>query len=104
MSDDKLGFLEQLNVQSQSVLIVNSTTNLFETTTNTGTISCNPIVKNSNPVTVTVLEKAVAGELLSLDTSALVIGGLSSVLWMVPAVAGLVGAGVYLVKTRANRE
>jgi len=50
------------------------------------------------------VEQPVAGELLSLDSSALVIAGLGSMIWMVPAVAGLVGAGVYLVKFRASRE
>ena len=44
----------------------------------------------------------VAGELLSLDSSALVIGGLGSMIWMVPAVAGVAGAAVYLVKFRAR--
>lgn len=47
----------------------------------------------------------VAGELLSLDTSSLVIGGLvSSAVWMIPAVAGIAGAGIYLVKLRTNRD
>ena len=44
----------------------------------------------------------VAGELLSINSSALVIAGLSSMIWMVPAVAGIVGAGIYLVRFRAN--
>jgi len=45
----------------------------------------------------------VAGELLPLDSSALVIGGLaSSAVWMIPSVAGVLGAGVYLVKFRKN--
>jgi hypothetical protein len=44
----------------------------------------------------------VAGELLSLDSSALVIGGLGSMIWMVPAVSGVVGAGIYLVKFRVR--
>ncbi len=43
----------------------------------------------------------VAGELLPLDSTALLIGGLTSVsVWMVPTIAGLAGAGVYLVKFR----
>ena len=47
----------------------------------------------------------VAGELLSVDSSALVIGGLaSSAIWMIPMVAGIAGTGIYLVKTRANRD
>jgi len=44
----------------------------------------------------------VAGELLSLDSAALVIAGLGSMIWMVPAVAGAVGAGVILVKFGAR--
>ncbi|MDH3277041.1 MAG: hypothetical protein OEL77_03105 [Nitrosopumilus sp.] len=47
----------------------------------------------------------VAGELLSINSSALVIGGLaSSAVWMIPSVAGIAGAGIYLVKLRANRD
>ena len=43
----------------------------------------------------------VAGELLPLNTSALMIAGLTSMsVWMIPAVAGLAGVGVYLVKFR----
>ena len=43
----------------------------------------------------------VAGELLPLDSTALMIAGLTSMtVWMVPAVAGLAGVGVYLVKFR----
>ena len=47
----------------------------------------------------------VAGELLSINSSALVIAGLTSMTpWMVPAVIGIAGAGIYLVKFRANKE
>jgi len=50
-------------------------------------------------------EKPVAGELLSLDSSSLVVAGLtSSAVWMIPTVAGIAGAGLYLVKLRANRD
>ena len=48
-------------------------------------------------------ETPVAGQLLPIDSSALLIGGLSSMsVFMIPAVAGLAGAGVYLVKFRAR--
>ena len=48
-------------------------------------------------------ETPVAGELLSLDTSALMIAGLTSMsVWMIPTVLGLAGAGVYLVKFRKH--
>ena len=47
----------------------------------------------------------VAGELLPIMSSALVIAGVSTIaVWMVPAVAGLAGVGVYLIKFRANRD
>jgi len=53
--------------------------------------------------TVEHVETQVAGELLPLDNSALMIAGLTSMsVWMVPAVAGLAGAGVYLVKFRKH--
>jgi len=46
-------------------------------------------------------ETQVAGELLPIDSSALMIAGLTSMsVWMVPTVLGLAGAGVYLVKFR----
>jgi hypothetical protein len=46
---------------------------------------------------------SVAGQLLPLDSTALLIGGLTSVsVFMIPAVAGIVGAAVYLVKYRAK--
>ena len=46
----------------------------------------------------------VAGELLSINSSALVIAGLGSMIWMVPVVAGIAGAGVYLVKLRTHND
>ena len=47
----------------------------------------------------------VAGELLSLDSSSLVIAGLtSSAVWMIPTLAGIAGAGIYLMKLRTNRD
>jgi len=46
-------------------------------------------------------DQQVAGELLPLDNSALMIAGLTSMtVWMIPTVLGLAGAGVYLVKFR----
>ena len=56
---------------------------------------------NNNNVCTFQNQRIVAGELLPLDSTALLIGGLSSMsIFMIPAVAGLAGAGVYLVKFR----
>ena len=47
----------------------------------------------------------VAGELLSLDSSVLVIAGLTGgAVWMIPTVAGIAATGIYLVKFRVNRD
>jgi len=54
------------------------------------------------PLIVTGIQQ-VAGELLPIDSSALMIAGLTSMtVWMIPAVAGLAGVGVYLVKFRKH--
>ena len=55
------------------------------------------------PVVQPPPETPVAGELLPLNTSALMIAGLTSMsVFMIPAVAGLAGVGVYLVKFRKH--
>jgi len=51
------------------------------------------------------INQQVAGELLPIDSSALMIAGLTSMsVWMIPTILGLAGVGVYLVKFRANRD
>jgi len=47
----------------------------------------------------------VAGELLPTDFTVLFLAGIQSMsVWMIPTVLGLAGAGIYLVKFRANRD
>jgi len=47
----------------------------------------------------------VGGELLPIDTTALMLAGLqSSAIWMIPTLAGLAAAGFYLIKFRTNKE
>ena len=51
------------------------------------------------------VDEQVAGQLLPLDSTALLLAGIQSMtVWMVPTVLGLAGAAVYLVKFRANRD
>jgi len=65
-----------------------------------GSIHCEYLVEHIEPE-----DQLVAGQLLPLDSTALLIGGLTSMsVWMIPAVAGIAGAGIYLVKFRANKE
>jgi len=54
-----------------------------------------------NPIQI----QSVAGELLPLNTTALFISGItSSAIWMIPTLAGIAGAGVYLVRSRTHEE
>ena len=47
----------------------------------------------------------VGGSLIPLDSTVLLLAGIQSMtVWMIPAVVGLAGAGVYFVKYRANRD
>jgi len=51
-----------------------------------------------------ITDETVAGELLSINSSALFINGLSSMsMWMIPALAGFAGTGLFLVKYKSNR-
>ncbi len=69
---------------------------------NTGVITpIGPMIGGFDAIAFLPMDQQVAGELLPLDSSALMIAGLTSMsVWMVPAVAGLAGVGVYLVKFR----
>ena len=47
----------------------------------------------------------VGGELLPIDSTALVLAGLqTSAIWMLPVLAGAAGVGVFYIKTRMNKE
>jgi len=47
----------------------------------------------------------VGGELLPIDSTALLLAGLqTSAIWMLPALAGIAGTGFYLIKFRTNKE
>ena len=50
-------------------------------------------------------EIVVGGELLPIDSTALLLAGLqSSAIWMLPILAGAAGASAYYIKTRMNKE
>jgi len=54
---------------------------------------------------VTGISRPVGGELLPIDSTALMVAGLSqSALWMIPTLAGIAGVGFYLVKFRTTKE
>ena len=49
--------------------------------------------------------QVIGGELLPIDTTALLLAGIqSSTIWMLPALAGIAGAGAFFVRTRMNKE
>ena len=54
---------------------------------------------------VDIVDSLIGGKLLSTDTTALAIAGIqSSAIWMLPAVAGIAGAGAYFVRSRMNKD
>jgi len=54
---------------------------------------------------VTYFGDVVGGELLPIDSTALMLAGLqSSAIWMLPVLAGAAGVGAYYIKTRMNKE
>ena len=60
------------------------------------------VVDISGPICLS--SHVVTGELISLDNTALMMAGLSSMsLWMIPGVAGITGTGLFIVKYRASR-
>jgi len=47
----------------------------------------------------------VGGEFLAIDSTALFLSGIqSSAIWMLPALAGIVGTGAYYIRTRMNKD
>jgi hypothetical protein len=68
------------------------------------------IIINGNPITIPPGEtysrdKVVGGIIIPIETTSLLLAGQhTSAVWMIPTLAGLAGAGLYLVKFRANRE
>jgi len=59
----------------------------------------------SVPITTIPSICIVGGELLPIDSTALLLAGLqSSAIWMLPVLAGVAGTGFYLVKFRTNKE
>jgi len=50
-------------------------------------------------------ETVIGGELLPINTTTLMLTGLqSSVIWMLPVLAGVAGVGAFYIKTRMNKE
>jgi len=59
----------------------------------------------SVPITTISNICIVGGELLSIDSTALLLAGLqSSAIWMLPVLAGAAGVGAFYIKTRMNKE
>ncbi len=52
-----------------------------------------------------IINGPVGGELIPIDSTALVLAGLqTSAIWMLPVLAGAAGAGAYYIKTRMNKD
>jgi len=52
-----------------------------------------------------IINGPVGGELIPIDSTALVLAGLqTSAIWMLPVLAGAAGVGAYYIKTRMNKD
>ena len=73
--------------------------------TDTGDIAVVGETTNKMDALAFVPMDLVAGEFLLIDSTALMLAGLSSsAIWMIPTLAGIAGAGLYLIKFRTNKE
>ncbi len=82
---------------------------------NHGTINENPGAGTNSGIVLVIsgffndnlpnLCPIVGGELLPIDSTALMLAGLqSSAIWMLPILAGAAGIGAYYIKTRMNKD
>ena len=107
--DDKLGAVGDADfslVIGQSKTFFAST-EIFVDTKNTAQVVC--LDPENNPVGDTAMAQVivlvVGGSNLHIDTAALLIAGISTnAAYLVPAIAGLAGIGVYLIKFRTREE
>jgi len=83
------------------------TVSTFLVTVDTGTGDITVVGETTNKMDALafVPMDLVAGEFLLIDSTALMLAGLSSsAIWMIPTLAGIAGAGLYLIKFRTNKE
>jgi len=60
---------------------------------------------DAQPRGLAIIGPFVGGELLPIDSTALILAGLqSSAIWMLPVLAGAAGVGAFYIKTRMNKK
>jgi len=70
-----------------------------------GQVECLGVTSINDFLFATYFGDLVGGELLTIDSTALMLAGLqSSAIWMLPILAGAAGAGAYYIKTRMNKD
>ncbi len=70
-----------------------------------GQQSATPTVGSPWTYTLAFGDEEVGGEILPIDSAVLMLAGIqSSAIWMLPVLAGALGAGAYFVRTRINQE
>ncbi len=91
---------------TKEFLVANRSNDLFTISANPGVITLvtNNMGHQSKGLAI-IDNTPVGGELLPIDSTALMLAGLqSSAIWMLPVLAGIAGTGFYLVKFRTNKE
>jgi len=107
INDDKLGLIAaDFTIPVGESKAFQASTDIFVKTKNTATVICltgvePPMVSDTAMATVIII--FVGGEFLPIDSTALFVSGIqTSAVWILPAVAGLVGTGYYLIRFRAK--
>ena len=99
ITDDKLGIIvDNVFVDALSVRGIVRSTFLDETTTNIATLECSRFM-DTRSVMVTVVEPRVGGELLSIDTTSVLLAGTqTTAAWMIPVVVSAIGIGIVIAR------
>ncbi len=77
---------------------------LFDDFTNTASVTCEDqagsiVSADSNPVTVTIIQPpVVGGQLLPIDSTALLLAGAQTFSWMIPVVLSVLGIGLFVFR------
>jgi len=91
-------------LSTNEFLIANREPDLHTISANPGTINFVGAMSDQSRG-LAIFGPPVGGELLPINTAALLIAGMqSSALWILPVLAGAAGAGAYFVRTRQNKD
>jgi len=99
ITDDKLGIItDSISIPALAVFTFEQSTNLDETTTNIATMECSRF-SDTKSAMVTVVVPTIGGELLSIDTSMILVAGTqTTAAWMIPVIVSGIGFAIVIAR------